>query len=531
MKSWFVRGSFSILLFWAAACGETGYQFRSFYKDTSSLLYQSASMKNKPFLKAHLISGDVIILTDTWQVDSLGSTVSGTGQRFDFNRRTRFSGAISVPVDSVVLFETNEKLIGSEKSRLTALTVLFTAEAGLGIFCLVNPKACFGSCPTFYLKDAGSVHFSDAEGFSNAIAPSLEYGDTDALRNHVLTDSVLTLTMKNEALETHCLNSVQILAVPLKQGERAYQTSDDRYFLSDRQVPLSAATGPEGDISALISRDDLTERFSPADSSDLNSREELILEFTSTGRMEQAAVHISFRQTLMTTFFIYSAIGYMGDEYGDLMARMERGENLAGQLDNGIKKELGNIDVYSWQAKTGNWQLEGGLYETGPIAFNRQIVPLKNPVDGKSRIKLVLNKGLWRVNEVSLVSLKGEVFPEVLQVNRVQKNGIESPSSLTDLTPDKKYLVSMPGDSWKLSFPVKKTGEFELFLRTQGYYLEWMRETWMKEKNMGRLWQLVFTPDGYLEDVAEEYKEYEKTMEATFWNSRISTRTVTYENK
>ncbi len=50
-------------------------------------------------------------------------------------------------------------------------------------YCIANPKACFGSCPTFYLEDEGGrePERPQAEGFSESIARVLEARDIDAL--------------------------------------------------------------------------------------------------------------------------------------------------------------------------------------------------------------------------------------------------------------------------------------------------------------------------------------------------------------
>lgn len=200
------------------------YQFRSNYKDANSLIHETQNLKTKPFLKAHLKNGDICILKDSWKVDTTINTVSGNGSKYDFNRKNVFEGAISIPIDSVAIFETNTKLKNPEGERIATLSVLAGLDVAVGIICITNPKACFGSCPTFYINENDDFHYADAEGFSNAISPSMEYFDIDALNNKPLSKNSFSMTMKNEALETHCVKDVKLFACPRKLGERIYQS-------------------------------------------------------------------------------------------------------------------------------------------------------------------------------------------------------------------------------------------------------------------------------------------------------------------
>ena len=119
---------------------------------------------------------------------------------------------MSIQIDSVAIFETNTKILDPEAKRIHELTILAAIDAALGLICVIVSKSCFGSCPTFYINSDDQFHYSDAEGFSNAIAPSMEYFDIDALNNPPITASKFSITMKNEALETHCVNDVKLLA-------------------------------------------------------------------------------------------------------------------------------------------------------------------------------------------------------------------------------------------------------------------------------------------------------------------------------
>ena len=507
------------------------YYFRSDYQDANKLLHSTENIKTKPFLKAHLKNGDICILKDTWQVDTIGNYVSGNGSRYDFNRNRITEGDLSVSIDSVAIFETNTKLLVKETGRLAALSILAGVDIIFGIICITTPKACFGSCPTFYINENDDFHFADAEGFSNAISPSMEYDDIDALNNKFIDGNTFSITMKNEALETHCVKDVKILAYPLKNNqERVYQTSGNDFYLCENQYRLSRAKTKETDVTQLLKNQDRQEWFPPADGKNLSSKEEIYLNFEDVKQPDSLGLILNFRQSMMTTYFIYSAMGYMGDQVGDIFARTETNKNTHNKIKTGIKKELGNIDVYTWNEQTNDWQFQGGFYETGPIAINKQFIPLQKVHAGQNlKIKLVLNKGLWRIDYAALTNIKQPVSPVEISPCAVYNKGNIDKIALNEIISSDKFLISMPGSEYKFKFTLpEKNTRYELFLYSKGYYLEWMREHWIKDKNLLKLKQMVNNPKKYLRKEANYYKQYELQMEQEFWNSKIDTKHFTY---
>lgn len=506
------------------------YYFRSNYKDTNSLIHATNNIQTKPYLKAHLKNGDVCILRDSWIVDTITNVLTGTGTKYNFNRIKISEGSISIPIDSVAIFETNKKIKNPEAGRIAALSILAGLDVIAGIICISNPKACFGSCPTFYINENDNFHYADAEGFSNAISPSLEYYDIDALDNKPLFQNTFSITMKNEALETHCVNDVKLLAYPRKKGERVYQSPTNDFYLCENNYTLTEASANEGDITTLLKNEDRQERFSFSDENNLSSKEEIFLTFNNVKNADKLGLVLNFRQTLMTTYFIYSAMGYMGDEVGDIFAKMEINKETKEKLKGGIKKELGNIDIYLWNAQKNDWELQNGVYETGPIAFNRQFIPLDHlSSSSKIKLKLVMNKGLWRIDYVALTNIKDKVKPiEITPTNILNKGKVDN-TALLEIKNPEKYLISMPGSEYKFNFTLPSADtDYELFLYSKGYYLEWMREHWLKDKDLLKLKQMVDNPKKYLMVEAKNYKRYETTMEHEFWNSKIDTKTFSY---
>ncbi len=439
---------------------------------------------------------------------------------------------MSFPFDSISLVETNKQYVNSESGIVAALTFLTVFNLGVSVYCLANPKTCYGSCPTFYMSEWDNFHYSDAEGFSNAILPSMEYADIDALSNTFHTNNSFTLNLRNVALETHCIRSIKLLAVPRNKGQRIYHSPNDKFYLCNSTVPLSQATALEGDITKSFLSPDIIERFSLSDENNISSKEDIILEFSNSNSYKKLGLNLHFRQTMMSTYLFYSAMGYMGNEVSDCFAKLNSDPNSRMKFD-GIINSLGGIEVYLWDRDNNKWVIQETLSETGPIAVNKQFVPLKNINNQRTiKIKLKLNKGLWRLDYAALSEIIQEVTPINILPSRITTKGKTNNECLVLLNNPDKYLITMPGDDYLLTFNLPdKNADYELFLYSKGYYLEWMRPQWMADKNILKLKLLVDNPELYLKQEPKNYKRFEKYMEQEFWNSKIDTKKMWAQNE
>lgn len=517
---------------------KTPFNFRTSYNNETKLLYDIDSAILKPYLKAHMFNGDVYVFRTDWELDTLTFVLTGYGSQYNYNRKVLVKDSkLEVAVEDIAIFETNRPLKDYEMARLAGLGLLAGIDAALAAICLTNPKACFGSCPTFYLNPTDNFHYADAEGFSNAISPSLEYTDVDALNKVIVGRDALEITLKNEALETHCLKSLNILAVPVNKGERVYHGANNAFLLCKGIYPLQNAIGVEGEITKLLVNDDRIERFSLTDPSNLSSKEEIELRFNVPSDTNSLGLVLHFRQTLLTTYLIYSALDYMGPWASDFFADVETTNSQKNKLSSGLLKELGALEIYIWNYKTENWEFQQSVFETGPIAINRQIVPLlQKTKDEDVRIKLVMNKGLWRIDYAALTGILKEVTPIELQPSKVSQKEIDRPDLLNLLLDTAKMLYNMPGSAYKLTYELPDLKDssgkasiegYEIFLSSSGYYLEWMRASWQKEANLLKLNQMFNHPKRYLKSEAKRFKAYENKMESTFWNSKIETEIIT----
>ncbi|MEP7326392.1 MAG: hypothetical protein ABI836_10625, partial [Gemmatimonadota bacterium] len=321
-----------------------------------------------PWLKVHMRNGDLYVLSQ-WRTDSLSGTVSGSGEHLDHNRLIQTDGPQQVVMDSVALLETN---VLHTSGGVAAMTVLTGISAAVTVVCLANTKACFGSCPTFYVSD-GTRPVLQAEGFSGSIAPALEARDVDALYRAHPQGRTLDVELKNEALETHVIRYARILAVPRPEGGRVLATGDGRFLATDRLTAPSVCQAAEGDCRAAVAALDERERSSAADSTDLATRETIDLEFPDLGNLRSPGLVIASRQSLLTTYLLYQTFAYLGTRATEALARLRPGQ----PRPPGMLGALGAIEVMVDSA--GQWVTVGSDFEVGPLATDVRVVPIPSP--------------------------------------------------------------------------------------------------------------------------------------------------------
>jgi hypothetical protein len=180
MRKFFLSTMVLVLLA-LPTCQVQKLRLKQQYRQLNELVHREAQKDSIPFIKCHLQNGGVVVFQKNWHLDTAAAEISGQGRYFDFNRERLKEGFLRVGMDSVALYEANRLEPGLESRRLAGLMILSGLNIAGTIFCAHNPKACFGSCPTFYTGPGKSVHEAAAEGFSRAIFPSLAYADVDDL--------------------------------------------------------------------------------------------------------------------------------------------------------------------------------------------------------------------------------------------------------------------------------------------------------------------------------------------------------------
>lgn len=467
-------------------------------------------------LKVHFNDGGLAVMS-SWHADAVRRMIFGKMVRYDFNRGIIRSGFDSARFDDVALVESNRVI---SPDALAGMAVLSTASLVMTGFCIANPKACFGSCPTFYAYDGQRMSLQ-AEGFSSSIAPVLRATDLDALYNFKPSGDLVEILMTNEALETHVVDHVELVALKRPSGGgRVVATGDGEFVEAFGFQSPSNAEASEGDIRALVASYDERERFSSASAIDLAEREEVDFEFDSTRNGSDGLV-IGFRESLMTTYLFYQGLAYLGSNAGAWLASCQRDSVVARRTLSAMHSVLGGIDV-SIADSNGKWSAVGTIDEAGPIATNLQMIRIPAHHSWPLRVRLRMSKGLWRLNYVALATLGRSVSPLRLQPRSVRHTDVDDTAAHADLIDPARSLVTMPGDHFMIDFDLPNASQYEVFLESRGYYLEWMRTEWLAEEDPIKAAAMFAMPVAFLKIEASRFKLLESSMEQEFWSSRYA---------
>src|SRR6266581_2621371 len=189
-------------------------------------------------VKAHLVDGSTVVFLAGLTVDS--AEVRGDGNRYSLTLRD--SAAVSsIPLDSIVGMEAFEQSVNGASSFVVSVL----ATSGMAGVVGVLAVAIFGSCPTVYADSAGTA-LLQAEGFSYSIAPIFESRDVDRLRLVQAADGSVRLEIRNEALETHYVNQLELLWVMRGRAETSLCYERNGLVVVADQHPLMGSIERRG---------------------------------------------------------------------------------------------------------------------------------------------------------------------------------------------------------------------------------------------------------------------------------------------
>lgn len=419
-----------------------------------------------------------------------------------------------------------EAFQGETNDAATVLgSVVLTGLAVLGSVALF--KAIFGSCPTFYTStEDGEV--LQAEAFSYSIAPLLEGRDLDAIDLRPDPDGVLRLELRNEALETHYINHLELVSVDHLPGTRV--VSDDRGMpvgVLDEVTPLAAVDrSGRRVLEPLLSAD--REAFSSDEARIRHASGEdpddwIELAFPRP-RGDDAVLRLRLRNSLLTTVLFYDlmlgqagvgALDWIGRDLARIGTVVEMGRWF--QESMGLRVEVRDGD---------SWEEVGRVPDTGPIAWEE--VGVRVPVGDTDlvRVRLRFLTDAWRIDRVSLGRPARPDGETRLPVARILDDGsslgVEPLERLA--APDDDYLATYPGTSVMLEFdpePQRPGLDRTYLLASQGYYTEWVRPEWIRATEAGRR----FEPgDDTVEDLMGLWLDKKDAFETDFYSSKIPVR-------
>jgi hypothetical protein len=476
---------------------------------------ERAEAKSSSLTKLHMRDGRLFVLHG-WKRD--GDLVRGDGEEYDIDRLAVRSGPTAVPIADIAMLETSkQELMGSA----IPMALATAASLSLTVFCAANPKACFGSCPTFYAPTERGWTIQ-AEGFSTSIASSLEADDLDDLPDARPAAGWVTLAMRNEALETHAVRRLSVLAVDGPAGSSVLHRPDGAFDAVGPTAPPRTCSLDSPACDLLAERD--ARELSPeSDGKDLAARTSITLRFDAPGTTDAGLV-LTARNSLMSTFVLYHMYALHGSHAGDFIDAIERKEPATLLSLLRFALSFGGIDI-EYRQDDGPWRKAGSIGYVGPIARATQVVPLALARgDAPVEVRLTMARAHFRIDAVRLGARLAHDLPAVEVPAEVEDAGERDPRRVEqEVRGAGPYLVTLPGDEIRFRFHVPEArGSAAYFLESRGFYHEWMRPSWLREEDLPLAQRYLADPPAALRELAPLYRTLEPTMETIFQNSRFA---------
>lgn len=429
-------------------------------------------------VKVHLVDGSTVVFEKGIEIGD--GKVLGEGFRYDIRLQGR-TAVTEIPLADVAAMESFQTPLN------TPATVAASSGATIGgvVLAAAVAFALFGSCPTTYSLQAVEPVL-EAESFSYSIAPAFEARDVDRLGLAARTSGYIDLEMRNEALETHYINEVELLSVEHASDEQVITDHKARPLILRDLVPPLVATDNEGRVIAPIvaARDDRSWRASDARLQRVSAddfRDYIDIEFAAPGH--DAALVLRLRNSLLNTVLFYDvmlrdqgpqAIDWMGHDLQRLGTRFRTGRWY--QENMGMTVSI---------LKEGRYREFAAIPDSGPIAWKEVALRVPRTRGERLRLRLSFVADNWRVDQLALATLVDRGKAETVGLSAViDADGVLHAEALSNLADDDdSYVITRPGEHLRLRFdagepPAGRSRTF--FIAATGYYMEWLRGDWLQ---------------------------------------------------
>lgn len=435
-------------------------------------------------VRAHLKDGSTVIYEDGIRVFGGTIAANGRGRRVGALNESLTLGAI--PFDSIVGLESYERDI-NQGATVLASAVTLSASLAVDFFAVVGTAVLlFGSCPTVYADSAGTPTLQ-AEIFARRISPLLEARDIDLIRAHADTAGVITLDVRNEALETHYINHLELLEVRHDRRRRVVPDEHGRPLIVDAfDAPTSARDRAGRDVLAPLKNRDrdafITDSVTLARATGEDPGDYIDLAFPRPAG-DSAVLDLVLRSSLLNTILLYDLmLTSPGARSIDWLQRDMHRIGPMIQFGQWYRKNFGlRVAV-----RDGNRWRDIERHPTyGPVAWREAATVVPMLESDSLRIRLSFTADEWRIDWVGLTGTFSRPRPRLIGVTRVRADN-DSLSALGKRNlraADERYVRTQPGDRFWVSFdvgrePVDSSRTF--LLASQGYYIEWIRGEWLK---------------------------------------------------
>lgn len=498
-----------------------------FFPRTEATLFPSAHvsevLQTKALTKIFLKDGSMCIvkgvMTDSAGLHAgEGNWYSATGAAMPMGRRI-------FAYDSIVALTVFEEKITGASALGSVLGIAYSPIIPIAIYCLGCPKCCFGSCPTIY-DSAHAVLL--AEAFSPSISRLLEAEDLDKLNVHT-TGSHLTLRVTNEALETHYMNQFSIRVVDHDASISVYPTPE-RGLVSfrRRETPLRLSNRAGDDLRPLLSQQDSLQYRSGSEMVDRFARS-LEWDYVDIDLPRSASaprLFLRYKNTLLSTVLFYDVVlasqGAAGLQWTE---KMNTDSAYAAQFAQ-IYQTFAGLELL--ERKAGRWQHVTSFVDAGPLTWRETgCATAAEPGDSMIHLRLKFFPDNVLIDQIAFdttTTPPAFVEREGRLVHASAKSKNETARVSAALTAaDTEYIVTEPGDAYELSYdlPPAASGMVRsVFLRSFGYYNEWIRGSWIRQPDAASAFDINNIP-ATLERLAESWRANRALLEETFFRTRV----------
>lgn len=470
-------------------------------------------------VKAHMIDGSVIVYSGGITV--LSRRVFGSGVRYTSDRRLAGTAAAPIPLDSVAGFEVYER--HTNPGRTLVYSTVATAASTVGL--LIADILIFGSCPTVYADSAG-VETLQAESFSYSISPLLAKRDVDRMTVVPDAHGVIRLRVRNEALETHHIDHIELVEVAHDADAIAVPSPRGGALALRRALRAEAHDGRGRDIARLIEAPDALEyRSGDALLSSAiaggPTTDEIVLAIPRPRGVDSVGLLLRARTTLLTSNTLYEHIlGRQGPMALDFMGEtLTQIANLA-RLGNWFGANFGmRVEI----ADGTEWKQVIRLMDFGPTAWRTvglALPPSRGPGD-TVRVRLIFPVDGFHIDQAALFAEARRPAQRIVPAARItDRSGAPRPDMLAMLAKaDDRFVETSPGTEFGIEFDAAQPAPSiarTYFLAAQGYYTEWLRPSWMAESP-----QRFEPTSNTMRDVLASWRAARDSLEAGFFIRRV----------
>lgn len=431
-------------------------------------------------VKAHLTDGSTVVYPQGVTVTA--DALQGRGTKYSVTLASEVTVEL-VPLADVVGVESFETRV--DKGTTAVVTTLVAVGAALATAAL--SVAIFGSCPTVYSSD-GRVE--EAELFSSSIAPLFEGRDIDRLQAQADAEGVVSLEVRNEAMETHYINHLQLLEVAHADDEMVVpDTHGVPVVLRNVSPPVAVTSRGGADVRDLVARSD--GRFYATDravlersiASDMDDWIDVVVPVE--GHATSAALVVRARNSLLSTTLLYdvmlapigaAALDWLGGGLAKISTAVELGR---------WHQRRAGLHVAVW--RDGAFQEVARVPDSGPISWHDVAAMVPVPTgETHLRIRLSYLADYWRIDRLGVAFTTHPAVMRASPLADVTAGGgvREADALMTMGASDEAYLQTNPGQKFVARFnvgPAPVGGSRTFLLSSQGYYTEWIRGSWIRD--------------------------------------------------